>query len=263
MIVPALMYHDVTPRGYEDASGFTGGDAARYKLAPERFDRHLAAIASRVSIPPVFTFDDGGASAMTIADALELHGWRGYFFVTTRYVNQAGFVDAAAIRALHARGHVIGSHSHTHPLRMAQCPEDRLIDEWRRSVTILADVVGHAVTAASVPGGHFSPAVGSAASAAGIDLLFTSKPTLEEVRIGSTRIRGRFPILASTRASTAAALAVGDPVARARWSAVWCSKVLAKRAFGTAYLRVRGRLLGASPDVQWGDEMTSASEDPS
>ena len=130
-------------------------------------------------------------------------------------------------------------------------------------MTILADVLGHAVTAASVPGGYFSPAVGRAASAAGIDLLFTSKPTLEEIPIGTIRIRGRFPILASTRAATAAALAAGAPVARARWSAVWRSKVLAKWAFGSAYLRMRGRLLGASPDVQWGDELASASEDPS
>jgi len=42
--VPALMYHDVVPAGAEDSSGFLGRDAALYKIAPDMFDAHLAAM---------------------------------------------------------------------------------------------------------------------------------------------------------------------------------------------------------------------------
>lgn len=263
MNVAALMYHDVTPRGAENASGFPGGDAARYKLTPDCFDRHLIQIELRAVVPPLFTFDDGGASAERIADALARHGWRGYFFVTTRCLNRPGFVDARTVTALHAGGHVIGSHSHTHPLRMARCPPARLRDEWSRSVGILSDLLGEPVTCASVPGGDYSDAVASAAAVAGIRVLFTSEPTSRERAVDGVRVLGRFPILASTRPRTAAALAAGSVIARARWAAAWQGRRLAKRAFGTAYHRARGRLLGASPHAQWGDDLAAASEDPS
>src|SRR2546426_622750 len=66
-----LMYHDIVPRGAEDSSGFPGGDAASYKLTPAQFDAHLDAIARRAGVaPPVMTFDDGGDSARSAADAL-------------------------------------------------------------------------------------------------------------------------------------------------------------------------------------------------
>jgi peptidoglycan/xylan/chitin deacetylase (PgdA/CDA1 family) len=259
--VPALMYHDVTPRGCEDSSGFAGGDAARYKLTPEQFDRHLAAIAAAAGIPPLLTFDDGGASAEAIAGALERNGWRGYFFVTTNRINQAGFVDAHAIRRLDACGHIIGSHSHTHPLRMARCPRLRLVDEWRQSVTTLADLIGRPVAAASIPGGEYSDQVAQAADEVGIEILFTSEPTLQLRTIGNVRVHGRFPVLASTSPQAVAALATGAAIPRAMWAARWQVRRFAKRALGDRYLRLRGEWLGASEDVCWGDEPATISKD--
>jgi peptidoglycan/xylan/chitin deacetylase (PgdA/CDA1 family) len=260
--VPALMYHDVTPRGHEDASGFPGGDAARYKLTSEQFERHLAAIAGAADVPPLFTFDDGGASAEAIADALERQGWRGYFFITTSRINQAGFVAAHAVRRLDARGHVIGSHSHTHPLRMARCSRPRLVDEWRQSVARLSDLIGCQVAAASVPGGEYSDEVARAADESGIDLLFTSQPTLQLRVVGNVRVHGRFPVLASTSAETVAALSAGTVIPRAIWAARWRARRFAKYALGDVYLRLRGQWLGASKDVRWGDELSSTSKDP-
>ena len=194
----ALMYHDVTPAGREDASGFPGGDAARYKLTPAQFDDHLAAIRLKVNrpvdvieavdlehgpAPLLLTFDDGGASAMAIADRLERAGWRGHFFMTTAYVGRPGFLDAARLRELRRRGHCVGSHSHSHPLRMARLPIVRLRDEWMRSVATLADALGEPIHAASVPGGHHSSAVARAAADAGIRFLFTSEPTVRIRRV--------------------------------------------------------------------------------
>jgi peptidoglycan/xylan/chitin deacetylase (PgdA/CDA1 family) len=277
------MYHDVTPPGRGPSSGFPGGDAERYKLTLDRFESHLDAIYAHAPDAPtttasmleaertasrkrplLLTFDDGGASAAEwIAEALERRGWKGHFFVTTGYVGRPGFLDAPAIRGLHARGHIVGSHSHSHPLRMAHCPEPRLRDEWRRSVALLSDIVGGPIVTASVPGGDHSDLVARTAMDAGISVLFTSCPTDRVIRLASGRIFGRYAIRSSTTAATAAALAAGDYAPRMNMRAMWTMKQAGKRIGGPLYLRIRGRLLGASPEMQWGDERRALSKDPS
>jgi peptidoglycan/xylan/chitin deacetylase (PgdA/CDA1 family) len=271
--IAALMYHDVTEPGREDASGFPGGDAARYKLAPALFRSHLAALRARVARPPVtigtighgpppqgmphwlLTFDDGGASAEAIADALEQFGWRGHFFVTTGYIGRPGFADPRQLRALRQRGHVIGSHSHTHPLRMARHCEVRLRNEWRRSVGILADLLGESISTASVPGGHYSPLVSRTAREAGIEWLFTSQPTTRTRRHDGCTVVGRYAVQRSTTAATAAALVDGAVAPRMRQRLAWDARQVCKAVGGPLYLRVRGLILGRSHDVVWGDEL--------
>ena len=126
----ALMYHDVVAEGMEDTSGFPGRDAARYKVTPARFESHLDAIAGSYGAHrPAITFDDGGASALGAADVLERYGLRGHFFVTVNYIGKPGFLHPAGIRELHDRGHEVGSHSCSHPLRMGHLPPARLRDE--------------------------------------------------------------------------------------------------------------------------------------
>ena len=130
----------VIPAGAEDSSGFPGRDAALYKVTPQLFEQHLSAI--KRSLPdhpdhpdhsdrpdPTFTFDDGGTSAMAAADALERRGLIGYFFITTNYIGTPGFVSESDIRDLSRRGHMIGSHSCSHPLRMGHCAWPQLVDE--------------------------------------------------------------------------------------------------------------------------------------
>lgn len=72
-----LIYHDMAPPGDEHHYGFLGAAAARYKLTPERFEAHLDSIrAAHVEVglaadhpQAALTFDDGGASALWLADA--------------------------------------------------------------------------------------------------------------------------------------------------------------------------------------------------
>src|SRR5262245_21291510 len=131
--MPALMYHDVAAAGAEDASGFPGRDAALYKVTPELFEQHLRAVRKSALPAPVLTFDDGGVSAMAAAEILERFGFIGHFFITTNYIGTPGFVSETGIRELSGRGHVIGSHSCSHPLRMGHCAWPQLVDEWTRS----------------------------------------------------------------------------------------------------------------------------------
>src|SRR5262249_4823948 len=52
-----LMYHDVVERASHQASGFGSADAALYKLEPDEFERHLAAIGADVSEGPILVTD--------------------------------------------------------------------------------------------------------------------------------------------------------------------------------------------------------------
>jgi peptidoglycan/xylan/chitin deacetylase (PgdA/CDA1 family) len=263
--VLALQYHDVVGPEGPDASGFPGASAATYKLDAENFAAHVRA-ASRVVAPPrraratdlvprwdaaarggppvLLTFDDGGVSAATrAADVLEGEGWRGHFFVTTDYVGTRGFCDAAQLRALHSRGHVIGAHSCSHPTRMSRCDDATLRREWGGSVARLADVLGAAPASASVPGGYFSRRVAEAAAECGVRVLFTSEPVATAYEVEGALVVGRYTLRRSSPPSEAAALAAGRVAPRcAQWTA-WNAKKVLKRVAGEGYLRARSVLL--------------------
>jgi peptidoglycan/xylan/chitin deacetylase (PgdA/CDA1 family) len=255
--VTALMYHDIVAAGAEDASGFPGRDAALYKLTPQRFEAHLDAITAprrrggRLDL--AMTFDDGGVSAMSAAAALERRGLVGLFFVTVNCIGSRGFMTRADISELGRRGHSIGSHSCSHPLRMGHCPCSQLALEWTRSRSTLSDILGKTVDIASVPGGDFAPHVATAAAQAGYLKLFTSEPTPVTRQAFGLTLVGRFTIQRWTTPRTAAALAAGDRLPCARQAIVWNAKKLAKRLGGERYLQLRRLLLRRENDAQWGD----------
>jgi peptidoglycan/xylan/chitin deacetylase (PgdA/CDA1 family) len=251
--MPALMYHDIVPAGLEDVSGFPGRDAALYKVTPERFDSHLDAIL-RAAPSVAITFDDGGGSAVLAADALERRALRGFFFITSSCIGTRGFVDRAAIRELHARGHIVGSHSCSHPLRMGHLPSRRILHEWTESRLAISDMLGADIVVASVPGGDFAPHVADAAADAGFTLLFTSEPTRKIRQAGPLRICGRFTIQRWTSAATAAGLAAGARLPCARQAALWNAKKVGKRLGGERYLQFRKLLLRHDDQVRWGDQ---------
>jgi peptidoglycan/xylan/chitin deacetylase (PgdA/CDA1 family) len=253
-----LLYHDVV-QDDDDSSGFPGGGAARYKLGRAEFASHLDAIA-RVVEPgsghaiedpdpssatgPVFAFDDGGVSAFdVIAGDLESRGWRGYFFVTVDYIGTKGFLDNDQIRDLARRGHVIGSHSCSHPTRMAACPRPQLLDEWKRSCDTLSEIIGARVTTASVPGGYYSRTVAETAAEAGIGYLFNSEPTTRVQEVDGCRVFGRYTIYRGMTAPMAAALASRSMLALWKQTATWEMKKVVKSVGGRAYLGVRQAIL--------------------
>jgi peptidoglycan/xylan/chitin deacetylase (PgdA/CDA1 family) len=249
----SIMYHDVIDSDVA-SSGFTGAGADIYKLDRLEFAGHLDSIRrppdvigreQRSRTPLFLTFDDGGVSAHThIAPMLEERGWRGHFFVTTDRIGQPGFLDASQIRDLSERGHVIGSHSCSHPPRISACSPAELRREWTDSVAALASIVNRDVTVASVPGGFYSAAVGRAAAAAGIQVLFTSEPTTRVGRIGECLLLGRYGIWRGMPPSTSGAIAAGALVPRLRQAAWWSVKKAAKSLPGDPYAKLRRTLLG-------------------
>lgn len=254
-----LEYHDVVERDDIDGSGFPGHAAGSYKLEVEAFDAHLEALsevepASRAlaTDPTVadhstgsvmLTFDDGGRSAITvIADRLESHGWRGHFFVATDFIGQRTFLDAREIRALVERGHVIGSHSCSHPLRMSACDDATLAREWTESFARLSDITGQAIMTGSVPGGGYTPRVARFASAAGARALFTSEPISTVHLVARCLVFGRFTLRRTSSAALTVRLARGAVPARLRQWVVWNTKKALKASGGRAYLGVRSWL---------------------
>ena len=238
--VASLMYHEVTDD--PTSSGFQRPGAVAYKHSIAAFTDHLdriaavaaPAIVSEVDLTRsgqyvVLTFDDGGKSAAIAADLLEQRGWRGYFFIVTSLIGNRTFLDAAGIRALSAAGHVIGSHSHTHPNIFRELDPARMVEEWRVSADILSHLTGLPCVSASVPGGDISAQVLESADAAGLRYLFTSEPWLAPRQVGRCAILGRYSVKVSTPGAKVGSLAQfrGWRTAQIRRQLkVWASRAL-------------------------------------
>lgn len=240
-----LAYHDVTddPR----ASGLQRVSALPYKHPRAAFVRDLDAIATGGRMPVVvddvrfdvpsspvmLTFDDGGASAGWIGDELARRGWRGHFFVITSRIGSRPFVDAAAIRTLRAGGHVVGTHSHTHPDIFNRLTRAQMDEEWRVSRDVVEQLLGEPCVSGSIPGGDASLAVFESAAASGLRHLFTSEPWRRSLLVDGCWVHGRVCVKAGTPSSEVAAYARGQKWRRAL--AVRRAKVLARRMFPGAY----------------------------
>ncbi|HEX6314733.1 MAG TPA: polysaccharide deacetylase family protein [Gemmatimonadaceae bacterium] len=259
----ALEYHDVVADGAWDSSGFRGRAAATYKLSADRFRQHLDALqrastaivndvgltridATSSSSRVLLTFDDGGSGYLNYAaDELESRGWRGHVFMTTGFIGQPGFLTSAELRDLDRRGHVIGSHSRTHPMPLSSLPPGNIAQEWAASLGDLQDILGKAVHVASVPGGFHSTLVAELAAASGIRTLFTSEPVSRGTTVSECRILGRYTLRRGDDGAYVARLVGSPPFARANQWCRWNAKKVLKNVAGGYYQRVRERILGS------------------
>lgn len=249
-----LLLHDVYRRDPGE-SGFPGAAADRYKLSVRELDAQLGRLAGALdarpvlvsepprpehaAVPVAITVDDGGVSYYTaVAERLEALGWRGHCLVTTGFIGRPGFLRTPQLRELHARGHLIGTHSATHPQPFAACPWDRMVREWSDSRKKLQDILGADVKVGSVPGGSLSGRVVEAAEAAGLRVLFTSEPQTRVWREGCCEVMGRFTVRAGSRPDLARDFAMlrRGPLFR-EW-AVWNGKKVLKGLLGAGYPRL-------------------------
>ncbi len=254
----SLLFHDLYVTDPRE-SGYRSHGADRYKLSTAAFDaqirgitrarRDMPLLAAELAAfhvtdrtaghPFLVTVDDGGVSYYTLlADRLEALGWRGHCFVSTDAIGTSGFLDASQIRALDARGHVIGSHTASHPARFSTCGADRMRQEWTHSRQVLEDLLGHAVAVASVPGGYYSRTVAHTARDAGLLTLFTSEPVTPIHDEDGCRVIGRFTIRHGDAPDAAGRLVRSTPWARWGAWARWNAKGLVKPILGPAYGRV-------------------------
>ena len=249
----SLMYHDVVDEVCEHMSGFLGKAADMYKVSCSQFRKQLDAIHSincqaydmhRPLDMVNFTFDDGGISSLRAADMLEGYGLHGAFFIPTKFIGKKGFMTSDNIRDLYKRGHQVGSHSYSHPLRMSACPIHEIAGEWRTSVTDLEDVLGACVISASVPGGYYSKIVAEEAAKAGIIVLFTSEPTKCINFVDSCVVIGRFAVRRDDSFEKVMSMARGDPDTLFLQSVAWKAKKVVKAIGGAHWFKLRRFLVG-------------------
>jgi peptidoglycan/xylan/chitin deacetylase (PgdA/CDA1 family) len=202
--VAGFMYHEVTDD--PETTGFQRRGARPYQLTRRAFGLHLDGIAAAAAAPSLvtdvdftrpgrhvlLTFDDGGKSALTASDALARRGWRGHFFIVTSLIGGRTFLAASEIREIAAAGHLIGSHSHTHPDIFRDLSVERMREEWRVSRDALAQILGAPCVGGSVPGGDISRDVLRSAADVGFSYVFTSEPWLAPQRVGDCWVLGRF-----------------------------------------------------------------------
>lgn len=251
--VYTLMYHEVYARNEE----LQPQDS--YGISLDDFEAHMQAIQREVGSRPIsyssingpssgrpqwlLTFDDGRVGSLRAADVLDLHGWKGHFFIVTDLIGTEGYLSADQMRDLERRGHIVGSHSASHPASMSSLPSHRLEQEWDVSTKKLANLLGRPVDVAAIPGGSYSRGVALAAARSGIKTLFTSEPTSKVRLVDGCTVVGRFAVRSHTTDAEAAAIVKGSKSLRVKQFIGWNARKALKAVSGRHYYKARARLL--------------------
>lgn len=199
MMKYVLTYHDVFIANTSE-SGFDTNGANHYKINVDLFKDHLKTISQMVDSGEisrsdiVFTFDDGGVSSYgVIAPLLEKYNFIGHFYISTDYIGKPSFLSEQEIRLLVERGHVIGSHSASHPSNMSTLSIEERQNEWVKSISRLADVTGGLIKEISLPNGFLIKEDLEFIKTLGISHIYTSQFGENRQDEGITLI-GRYPI---------------------------------------------------------------------
>lgn len=197
------MYHDIYESNVNE-SGFLRKRDYPYKLNSIKFEEQIKAIKGycgknkKSQDDIVFTFDDGGKSFYSVAaPILEKYGFKGLFFVTTQYIGTKTFLTRNEILELHQRGHIIGSHAHSHE-HMYSLSNDEVVKEWQNSIDILSNILGENIKNVSIPNGDVSKRVLDAISSHDIQYVYTSEPTTQTKNYKGMEIIGRYVVLSDS-----------------------------------------------------------------
>jgi peptidoglycan/xylan/chitin deacetylase (PgdA/CDA1 family) len=255
MKISSLAYHDVILENKHNDSGFKNSSAISYKIDYDEFELQINKINEAKKFIPVtindlveknlpdcfmLTFDDGGVSAFTsIKDILDKYKWKGHFFITGKYINKKGFLSTEQIIQLKNDGHIIGSHSWSHPLIISSLNDDELNYEWKKSIDILEDILNEPIITASIPGGFFSNRVAKSVINSGVKFLFTSEPVRRSYYIQECQIFGRFSVKKNFSNEQVISLIKSSSLEQYRQYIFWQYKKLGKTLLGKKYITFR------------------------
>lgn len=236
-----LMYHNVTSNLFP-YSGFSDIAACQYNIDIATFEKQIVVASQYNNV--VFTFDDGGSSFYTIiADILERYGKKGIFFISTAYIGKNGFLTPSQITDLNKRGHIIASHSHTHPEWMSKLSAEESLKEWKTSKQILESIIQEPVLLASVPNGDVSKMVIRNLVKAGYSDIYTSEPTIHNRKFTrSVTIHGRFAITNTMNTQMVTAI-ITNPCVRTRLFIRYQLLSIIKFILGDKYEHIKQEIL--------------------
>lgn len=158
------MYHDLKKSQYDVRSD--------YDITISDFREHVLQ-AKKYETLPTFTFDDGYKSFLIAASILDSCDMKGIFFIVTNNIGLPDYLTKHEIRKLISSGHIIGSHSHTHP-NFNTLENNQVRSELRTSKSILENICNQPITAFAFPGGKYKKWHTLIAMEEGYNKVFTS-----------------------------------------------------------------------------------------
>lgn len=234
-----LMYHDIVSSN-DKSSGFQNANAFQYKVEETAFEEQVKALQGK---EVVFSFDDGGVSFLTkAAPILEKYGFKGAFFISTKYIGTPGFLTAELVKELAKRGHIIGSHSHTHPEVFTKLSSEEIIQEWQLSSQVLRDILGDDNYSASIPNGYASKEILDAAFQYGFKTIYTSQPTTKMKSYKSGKLIGRYVVLDGMTTADVVKM-VTSRRCHLKMAVKWHLLYMVKLILGSSYDTVKAKLL--------------------
>lgn len=234
-----LMYHDIVTAD-DKSSGFQNDSAFQYKVEEQAFEDQVKALQGQ---DVVFTFDDGGESFYTkAAPILEKYGFKGVFFISTNYIGTPGFLTAEQVRVLVERGHVIGSHSHTHPHNFTTLTREEMRKEWQQSFDILKDLLGSNQISVSIPNGYSSKMVLEEAVKCGYTEIYTSQPTTKIKMFQKHKVIGRYVVHDNMTTEDVLRIATSKSC-RMKLALKWHLLNVIKAVLGSSYDTVKAKVL--------------------
>lgn len=178
--IVTLLYHRVTEQKSE----------SKYSLNVNEFERQLKYLRDNgyVTVLPaeilkkkyqknpsktiMISFDDGTEDHYSIVyPLLKRYGFKGIFFVITKYIDHSGSLSSQQIAEMSHGGMEIGSHSYSHPL-LDDLRYNEVYKELELSKDQLRKVCGKGIVSFAPPGGWYNSDTLKAAHEVGYKFFF-------------------------------------------------------------------------------------------
>jgi peptidoglycan/xylan/chitin deacetylase (PgdA/CDA1 family) len=183
-----LMFHDVKK------------NPSRWNTLPDQFEGLMQQLKAHENFKDVcLTVDDAGKGNYEyMLPAFEKYGLKATIFVPTQFISKGGntstYMTSQQIREFSDLGHIIGSHSHSHPANISLLSKSAINHEWQKSKQILEDITGKEVLSCSIPGGFYSNNQWKILNNLGYTKVFNSVPTYRIYSEKQMELFGRFSI---------------------------------------------------------------------
>jgi len=182
--IPVLCYHNIyQEEGKKDNAYFISkdkfhaqmkalADSGYHTILPDQLIACLTKGALLPAKPVLLTFDDTRLTHFTIAAGIiEQFGFRGTFFIMTIAIGKPGYMNAAQLKLLADRGHVIGAHTWDHPYLSQNGKKDWQKQIWQPKAA-LEKITSKQVGYFAYPFGQWNEELISELEAAGYKAAF-------------------------------------------------------------------------------------------
>lgn len=132
-------------------------------------------------VKPAFetSWDDGSVLDLAIAYYLDEYGIKGTFYIVCDWVGKPGYLTWQQIKMLDRRGHMIGSHSMSHPADLKMLHDGQLFYEIQTSKDVIEAALGHKITSFCYPRGRADERVRQIVANAGyVNARITGNPAV-------------------------------------------------------------------------------------